>query len=52
MQTEDCRKRRNGKKKGSEEKKISKDMVDGDLIVKLIKERRSKKSAMRRNKGI
>jgi hypothetical protein len=51
MQTEDCRKREM-EKKGSKKKKSSKDMVDGDLIVKLIKESRNKKGTLRRNKGI
>jgi hypothetical protein len=38
--------RRNEKKKRREEKRISKDMVDADLIVKLIKERTSKKGCI------
>jgi hypothetical protein len=33
-------------------RKISKDMEDGDLRMKLIKERRGEKSAMRSNKRI
>lgn len=39
-------------KKDEEGKKISGDMVDVELRVKLIKERRCEESAMKRNKSI
>lgn len=39
-------------KKKEEGKKISGDMVDGELRVKLIKERRCEECAMKRCKGI
>ena len=51
MQVEDCRKKEN-KKKEKEGKKVSGDMVDVELRVKLIKGRRCEESAMKRTKNI